>query len=129
MFLLAKKSSRSSDLFFGENFLDEIINLDASKDGISGFFKLLKEIRKRKFDKVYIFNGSIRYRLLAFFAGIKNINQYPLFTSKDVIFQTAKVFTETHVDKILSTEPFLSLNNEDILKARKTYNINNETWR
>ena len=35
------------ELFKEENFLDEIINLDASNDGISGFLKLSKEIKKR----------------------------------------------------------------------------------
>ena len=53
--------------------------------------------------------AQLRYKLLAIFAGIKNIYQYPLFTSKDVIFQTAKVFTENYVGKILSTEPNLLL--------------------
>ena len=125
--LLAKKTSRSSELFKDENFLDEVINLDPSNDGISGFLKLSKEIKKRSFDKVYIFNGSIRYRFLSTFAGIKNIYQYPLFTSKDVIYQTAKVFTEAQVGKILSTEPNLFLKNEKIKKAKNTYNINNQT--
>ena len=102
--LLAKKTSRSSELFKDENFLEEIISLDTSNDRISGFLKLSKEIKKRKFDKVYIFNGSIRYRFLSIIAGIKNIYQYPLFTSKDIIYQTAKVFTEPQVGKILSTD-------------------------
>ena len=105
--LLAKKTSRSSELFKSETFLDEIIDLDSTNDGISGFFNLSKEIKKRKFDKIYIFNGSLRYKLIAIFAGIKSIYQYPLFTSKDIIFQTAKVFTEPLVGKILSTEPNL----------------------
>ena len=125
--LLAKKTSRSSELFKDENFLDEIINLNTSNDRISGFLKLSKEIKKRKFDKVYIFNGSIRYRFLSIIAGIKNIYQYPLFTSKDIIYQTAKVFTETQVGKILSTEPNLFLKNEEIKKAKDTYNINDQT--
>ena len=125
--LLAKKTSRSSELFKDENFLNEIINLDASNDGISGFLKLSKEIKKRKFDKVYIFNGSLRYRLLSIIAGIKNIYQYPLFTSKDIIYQTAKIFTETLVGKILSTEPNLLLKNEEIKKVKDAYNINNQT--
>ena len=34
--LLAKKTSRSSELFKAENFLDEIIDLDPTNDGISG---------------------------------------------------------------------------------------------
>ena len=122
--LLAKKTSRSSELFKSENFLDEIISLDSTNDGISGFLKLSKEIKKRKFDKVYIFNGSLRYKLLAIFAGIKNIYQYPLFTSKDIIFQTAKVFTEPLVGKILSTEPNLLLKEKDVNEAKNTYRIN-----
>ncbi len=125
--LLAKKTSRSSELFKAENFLDEIIDLDPTNDRISGFFKLLKEIKKRRFDKVYIFNGSIRYNLLARFAGIKSIYQYPFFTSKDIIFQTAKVFTEPLVGKVLSTEPNLSLKEKDVNDAKKTYKINKET--
>ena len=52
--LLAKKTSRSSELFKSENFLDEIIDLDSTNDGISGFFKLSKEIKKKNLIK-YIF--------------------------------------------------------------------------
>ena len=125
--LLAKKTSRSSELFKAENFLCEIIDLDSTNDGISGFFKLLKEIKKRKFDKIYIFNGSLRYKLLAIFAGIKSIYQYPLFTSKDIIFQTAKVFTEPLVGKILSTEPNLLLKEKDVRSAKNIYRINEKT--
>ncbi len=125
--LLAKKTSRSSELFKSEKFLDEIIDLDSTNDGISGFFNLSKEIKKRKFDKIYIFNGSLRYKLIAIFAGIKSIYQYPLFTSKDIIFQTAKVFTEPLVGKILSTEPNLLLKEEDVRKAKNTYRINEKT--
>ena len=125
--LLAKKTSRSSELFKSENFLDEIIDLDSTNDGISGFFNLSKEIKKRKFDKIYIFNGSLRYKLIAIFAGIKSIYQYPLFTSKDIIFQTAKVFTEPLVGKILSTEPNLLLKEEDVREAKSTYRINEKT--
>ena len=125
--LLAKKTSRSSELFKSETFLDEIIDLDSTNDGISGFFNLSKEIKKRKFDRIYIFNGSLRYRLIAMFAGIKSIYQYPLFTSKDIIFQTAKVFTEPLVGKILSTEPNLLLKEEDVRGAKNTYRINEKT--
>ena len=125
--LLAKKTSRSSELFKSENFLDEIIDLDSTNDGISGFFNLSKEIKKRKFDKIYIFNGSLRYKLIAIFAGIKSIYQYPLFTSKDIIFQTAKVFTEPLVGKILSTEPSLLLKEEDVKSAKNIYRINEKT--
>ena len=88
-----------------------------------GIFQIIKRDKKRKFDKVYIFNGSLRYKLLAKFAGIKSIYQYPLFTSKDVIFQTAKVFTESLVGKILSTEPNLLLEEKDVSNTKNTYGI------
>ena len=45
--LLAKKTSRSSELFKAESFLDEIINLDSSNDGVSGFSNYLKRLRKK----------------------------------------------------------------------------------
>ena len=45
--------------------VDEIINLDKQKDGIKGFFNLSNELKKRKFDQVFIFNSSLRYNLIA----------------------------------------------------------------
>ena len=123
--ILAKESSKASELFKDEKFLDEIIKLDDTKDKILGFSKLLKEIKSKNFDKVFIFNGSIRYRLLALFSGIKEIYQYPFFISKDVIFQTAKVFTENYVNKVLSTEPKLNLNPKSVEEAKKKYNLTN----
>ena len=125
--LLAKENSKAKQLFANDKYINEIITLEEDMDGIKGMFKLTKILKKESFDKVFIFNGSIRYKLIAIFAGIKNIYQYPLFISKDIIFQTAKVFTETHVGKILSTEPNLYLKDDDVSKAKKTYNINEQT--
>lgn len=125
--LLAKETSKASEMFKDESFLDEVIKLDATNDGVSGFSKLTKEIKNRNFDKVFIFNGSIRYKLLALFSGIKEIYQYPFFISKDVIFQTAKVFTEDYVNRVLSTTPKLNLNYKSIEDANKKYNLRNNT--
>ena len=121
--ILAKESSKANELFKDENFLDEIIKLDNTNDKIIGFSKLTKEIKGKNFDKVFIFNSSIRYRLLALFSGIKEIYQYPFFISKDVIFQTAKVFTENYVNKVLSTKPKLNLNSKTIDEAKKKFNL------
>ena len=121
--ILAKTTSKANELFKDENFLDEVIKLDSTNDKILGFSKLSKEIKSKNFDKVFIFNGSIRYRLLALFSGIKEIYQYPFFISKDVIFQTAKVFTENYVNKILSTQPELTLNPKTIAEAKKKFNL------
>ena len=83
--LLVKESSKASDLLSNDKNIDEIIILDKDKDGIKGFFKLSNEIKKRNFDKVFIFNSSLRYNLIAKFSGIKSVIQYPLFRSKDNI--------------------------------------------
>ena len=107
--LLAKKSSNAEALFANDEHISEIIELEKSKDGLSGFFKLSKELKARNFDKVFIFNGSLRYFLLSKFAGIKSIYQYPLFISKDIIFQTAKTFTETFLKRSVSTQPKLRI--------------------
>ena len=109
--LLVKESSRASDLLSDDNHVDEIIILDKEKDGLSGFFKLSNELKRRRFDKVFIFNSSLRYNLIAKFAGIKSIHQYPLFRSKDNVVHSAKIFTENVIGEVVSTEPNLKIKN------------------
>jgi len=111
--LLVKGSSKASDLLSNDKNIDEIIILDKDKDGIKGFFKLSNEIKKRKFDKVFIFNSSLRYNLIAKFSGIKSVFQYPLFRSKDNLVHSAKIFTENVTGEIISTEPNLNIKSID----------------
>ena len=54
--LLVKESSRASDLFADDDHVDEIITLKNDMDGMRGIFKLTKELKKRNFDKIFIFN-------------------------------------------------------------------------
>jgi len=105
--LLAKDNSRAKDLFAEDNHINEIIILEKEMDGVGGMLKLTKDLKKRNFDKIFIFNSSLRYNLIARLAGIKSINQYPLFKSKDNIVLSAKIFTEDIINKVVSTEPNL----------------------
>ena len=105
--LLAKDDSKAKELFADDNHIDEIIALKKEMDGISGIFKLTNELKKRNFDKIFIFNSSLRYNLIARLTGIKSIYQYPLFKSKDNIVLSAKIFTEEVINKVVSTEPNL----------------------
>ena len=107
--LLAKESSRAKDLLEEDRHIDEIISLDRAKDGLSGLLNLSRELRLRKFDKVFIFNSSLRYNLVTKLAGIKSIHQYPLFRSKDNIVQSAKIFTENIIGQAVSSEPNLEI--------------------
>ena len=85
--LLIKESTKANQYVDNLKYIKEIIylkrdNKNNQHNGLFGFFKLKKEIKERLFDKVFIFNSSLRYRLICRIAGIKNIYQYPLFEKK-----------------------------------------------
>jgi len=111
--LLAKESSRAKDLFADDKHIDEIIDLKTEMDGMRGFFKLTYDLKKRNFSKIFIFNSSLRYNLIAKLAGIKSIHQYPLFRTKDNIVLSAKFFTEDIISEVVSTEPNLIVEKKD----------------
>ena len=122
--ILVKENSRANQLLADDKHIDEIIILDRSKnntgihDGLLGFFKISKELKKRNFNKVFIYNGSLRYLLISKLARIKSISQYPLFRKKDNIITSAKVFTENELNTIVSTQPILNLNKQNVEKIR-----------
>ena len=125
--ILVKENSRANQLLAEDRHIDEIILLDRSKnnsgshDGLSGFIKLSKEIKLKNFDKVFIFNSSLRYLLISKLAGIKNISQYPLFRKKDNIVVSAKIFTEHELGSIVSTQPELKINQESFNKVNQSF--------
>ena len=111
--VLVKDSSKAKELLADDNHIDEIIALKKEMDGIGGIFKLSNELKKRNFDKIIIFNSSLRYNLVAKLSGIKSVYQYPLFRSKDNIMLSAKIFTEDITNKVISTEPNLIIKKRD----------------
>ena len=125
--ILVKENSRANQLLAEDRHIDEIILLDRSKnnsgshDGFLGFIKLSKEIRLKNFDKVFIFNSSLRYLLISKLAGIKNISQYPLFRKKDNIVDSAKIFTEYELGSIVSSQPELMINQESFNKVNQSF--------
>ena len=128
--ILVKENTKAKDLFEDDPYIDKVITLDrltdnsGSHDGLNGFFKLAKDIKENKFDKVFIFNSSIRYYLICKFAGIKRIAQYPLFKKKGQhIVNTAKIFTENELGKIVSTQPKIYVNEEKISKAKRNMSL------
>ena len=76
--LLAKKSSNAEALFANDKHMVKPIELEKSKDGLSGFFKLSKELAKILIS--FFFNGSLNI----FFYSLRNqINlSISLFTTK-----------------------------------------------
>jgi heptosyltransferase-2 len=125
--ILVKENSRANQLLTDDKHIDEVIMLDRSRnntgthDGVLGFFKLSKKLKKRQFDKVFIYNGSLRYLLVSRLAGVRSISQYPLFKKKDNIVTSAKIFTENELNTIVSTKPILNLNKEKFEKVKKNF--------
>ena len=125
--ILVKENSRANQLLAEDKLFEEILILDRTKnntgthDGLSGFFKLSKDLKLKEFDKVFIFNSSLRYFLISKIAGIKNISQYPLFRKKDNIVTSAKIFTENELGEIVSTQPELIINSEKVNETKQKF--------
>ncbi len=125
--ILVKENSRASQLLAEDEHIKEILILDRTKnntgshDGLSGFLKLSKDLKFKKFDKVFIFNSSLRFLLISKMAGIKNISQYPLFRKKDNVVTSAKIFTENELGDIVSTQPELIISDDKVNKAKQKF--------
>ena len=130
--VLAKKNSKIDEICANDKHIEEIIFLNRNSkknglhDGWVGFYKLLKEIKNKNFDKVYIFNGSLRFLILCRLARIKSILQYPLFTKKDNIVLTAKYFVQKNTIEIISTQPKIYLDSIEVQKIKKKYKFTND---
>ena len=87
---MLKKVQRQYNSLKDNKTINEIIILDRGNkiknghhEGIIGSYNLVKDLKKHNFDKIFIFNSSLRYNLIAKIAGIKDIHQYPLFNKKN----------------------------------------------
>ena len=120
VYLLTKESSKASQILKSNKNIKEIIILDRNNnkngyhDGLTGSLNLIKQLKAYNFDKIFIFNSSLRYNLIARLAGIKSIYQYPFsFGKKDNMVISAKIFTEDITEKVVSTEPNLIIKKEN----------------
>ena len=87
--ILVKENSKATQFLKDNIAIDKIIILERDNkdknghhDGIVGAYNLSKDLKKYDFDKIFIFNSSLRFNLIARFAGIRDIYQYPLFQKK-----------------------------------------------
>ena len=87
--ILVKENSKAIQFLKDDKAIDQIITLDRGNkikngyhDGIIGSYNLSKDLKEYNFDKIFIFNSSFRFNLIARLAGIKDIHQYPLFKKK-----------------------------------------------
>ena len=129
--LLVKKSSKADQYIKHTDYLDKLIFLernnkkDERHNGIMGSIRLTQELKKNKFDKIFIFNSSLRFNLIARMANIKEIFQYPLFKKTDQhIVQPAKDLIKKNLGVDVVKDPQIGINSNLIKEAVLKFNIN-----
>ena len=129
--ILVKENSKAIQFLSDNKIVDKIIILDRDNktrngehDGIFGSLKLINEIKKYNFEKVFIFNSSLRYYLISRFAKIKNIYQYPLFKKKNQhIIDTANKFLKRCINLDIKNDPVIEIKEKTIKEAKSKYQI------
>ena len=130
--LMTKKSTKANIYLKNSKFISEIINLERDQkykkhSGILGFFRLINDIRQKKFDKIFIFNSSLRYSIIARLSNIKNIHQYPLFQkNKQHIIEAAKDLVSTIIEQNVNPTSVLQINKNDTEEAKTKFSIDHE---
>jgi heptosyltransferase-2 len=132
--ILVKENSKALQFLNNNKNIDKIIILDRDNklkngrhDGIIGFYNLTADLKKYNFDKIFIFNSSLRFNLAAKIAGIKNIYQYPLFKKKNQhIINTARKFVKDKIQLIVESDPEILISNESISDSKLKYKIDSK---
>jgi len=131
--LLVKRSSKVDQYYKHTNYLDKIIFLERNNkknekhNGLIGSFRLAQELKKNEFDKIFIFNSSLRFNLIARLANIKEIYQYPLFKKTNQhIIQPAKNLIKKNLGIDVIKNPQIEISNDLIKKASLKFKINSD---
>jgi heptosyltransferase-2 len=133
--LLVKKNSKADQFLHQTDYIDKIIFLERDKKngnrhgGFFGSLNLIKDIKKHNFDKIIIFNSSLRFRLIANFSGISEVYQYPLFRkTKQHITNTPKNFIKEKFDLDIDVDSEVQIDDTSVSKSIEKFHINkNET--
>ena len=127
--VLVKENSKASHYLYNNKYINNIIILDRDNKkgthaGLVGSIKLIKDIKKFKFEKVFIFNSSLRYYLISKLAGIHQIYQYPLFKKKNQhIIKAAQNFLLKELNLDVESNPQIELEESKIKNSKIKYNI------
>ena len=131
--LLVKKSSKADQYLKQTDYLENIIFLernnkkDEKHNGILGSIRLAQELKKNKFDKIFIFNSSLRFNLIARLANIKEIYQYPLFKKTNQhIIEPAKNLIQKNLGIDIFKDPQIGINIDLIKEAVLKFNIKSD---
>ena len=130
--ILVKENSKALEYLEKNKYIEKILILERNNnnshhDGIIGSFNLAKDLKKYSFEKVFIFNSSLRFRLICKMAGIKKIFQYPLFQKKQQhLIKTAQNFIKKELDMDIDSNPIIELENSLIENAKNKHDISSD---
>ena len=129
--LLVKENSKADQYLDQTKYIDKILilkrnkNIDNRHGGFLGSLNLIKDIKKHNFDKIIIFNSSLRFNLIAKFAQIPKIYQYPLFhKTEQHIVDVPKKFIKDKFNLDVNEDPEIQVENKLISNSIKQFQIN-----
>ena len=129
--LLVKQNSKADQYLYHTNYIDKILLLDRdNKDkskhsGLLGNLNLVKDIKRYNFDKIIIFNSSLRFNLIGKFLNIPEVYQYPLFQKKQQhITDTPKRFIKEKFNLEVNEDPEIQIDEKLIFHSIEKYKIN-----
>ncbi len=132
--ILVKENAKANQYLHETSYIDKILILERDNKtnnrhgGFFGIFNLVSDLKKHKFDKIFIFNSSLRFNLIAKISGIPKIYQYPLFTKTEQhIIEIPKKFLKKNLDLDVDEDPEVIIDNESISKAAQKFQIDKNT--
>jgi heptosyltransferase-2 len=131
--ILVRESSKANQFLDQTDYVDQIIILDRNKnsdgrhDGVRGSLNLINDLKKYNFDKIFIFNSSLRFRLIAMMTKILEVYQYPLFKkNKQHITIAAQKFIENTLNVKVTDDPQININENVIQDVIEKFKIKKE---
>ncbi len=128
--LLVKENSKADQYLHQTKYIDKIIILerdDGNKNrhsGMIGTLKLISDLKKHNFDKIFIFNSSLRFNLIARFSKIPKIYQYPLFSkTQQHITNVPKKFFKEKLNLDVTDDPDIQIDETLISNTIKKFKI------
>ena len=129
--LLVQENSKCREYLNQTNYINEIIILKRNNkiknlehNGLFGSLRLASELKKYNFNKIFIFNSSLRYKLIAKLSGIKKIYQFPLFQKKgqNMVDASSKLIFDSLGIQV-KNNPKIHIHESSVLEAAKKYNF------
>ena len=128
--LLVKENSKADQYLDQTNYIDKILILEKDsnnyqrKNDLIGTLNLINDLKKYHFDKIFIFNSSLRFNLIARFSKIPEIYQYPLFSkTKQHIIDTPKKFMKEKLNLEVNEDPDIQIKKSLISNTIQKFQI------